>query len=155
MRRPGRFANPAVKRRIAVGVVCAGGMIAGFGALWRAVDDGAGNATYFLDVVGWLSVVAGALLEARMSVLFFQAFPTASRRRAVAFILFGVPAALGGCIVASMLADEDTPALLSAAAMTALVAGVGFGLAGLFSLGATYGGDYAARRIETLGEEEW
>ena len=155
MKRPGPFANPVAKRRIAVGVICLGGLLAGAGTLWRAQNDGAGNGTYLLDIAGWLTAAAGALLEAKSSLLFFQVFPSSSRRRAIVFAVLGIVAALAGCIVASTVADDDAPALLSAATMTALVGGVGFGLAGLFSLAANYGGDYAARRIEKLGDEEW
>jgi Na+/proline symporter len=157
VRRPGRFANPVVKRRIAVGVICLGGLLAGIAALLRAQDNGPGSnsGTYLLDVTGWLTVVTGAVLEARASQVFFQVDPAASRRRAIAFVALGVAAALAGCIVASMVADDDSPVALSAGAMFVLVAGAGFGLAGLFSLGASHGADYAARRIANLGEEDW
>jgi hypothetical protein len=155
VRRPGRFANPVVKRRIAVGVICLGGLLAGTAALLRALDGGLGSETYLLDVAGWLTVITGAVLEARASQVFFQVDPAASRRRAIAFVALGVAAALAGCIVASMVADDDSPVALSAGAMFVLVAGAGFGLAGLFSLGASHGADYAARRIANLGEEDW
>jgi len=36
-----------------------------------------------------------------------------------------------------------------------MVGGVGAGLAGIFSLGWFYGGNYAAKRVEKLSEEEW
>jgi len=155
VRRPGRFANPVVKRRIAVGVICLGGLRAGKNALLRALDGGQGSETYLLDVAGWLTVITGAVLEARASQVFFQVEPAANRRRAIAFVALGVAAALAGCIVASMVADDESPAALSAGAMFVLVAGAGFGLAGLFSLGASHGADYAARRIANLGEEDW
>jgi hypothetical protein len=155
VRRPGRFANPVVKRRIAVGVICLGGLLAGTAALLRALDGGQGSGTYLLDVAGWLTVITGAVLDARASQIFFQVDPAASRRRAIAFVALGVAAALAGCVVASMVADDDSPAALSAGAMFVLVAGVGFGLAGLFGLGASHGADYAARRIAKLGEEDW
>ena len=148
-----RFSNPTQQRRFAVGLIAFGGALAGLGAALRA--DGGSPSSYFLDVLGWFVVVAGAVLEAKTAQLFLAAFPRPARRRAIAFAVVGVIAALAGCVVASAVVDRDSPALLSAVAMFGLVAGIGLGLAGLFSLGWYFGGDYAAGRIEKLSEEDW
>jgi hypothetical protein len=146
-----------VKRRIALGIIVSGGLFAAAGAVIRATEAGsdARGASYLFDVAGWLTVVAGAVLEARTAQLFLQAFPRAAKRRAISFATFGVLAALIGFVIASTVADSRAPAAAVAAAMFVLVAGAGTGLAGLFSLGWFYGGDYAAGRIEKMGDDDW
>lgn len=148
-----RFSNPKNQRRLAVGVIAIGGALAGLGA-WLRAGDGS-NSSFYLDVAGWFTVVAGAVLEAKSAQLFLAASPRAARRRAAAYTAFGVIAALTGCAVASAVVDGDSPPFVSAIAMFGLVGGIGLGLAGLLSLGWYYGGDYAAGRVEKLSDEEW
>jgi hypothetical protein len=157
VKRTNRFLNPVVKRWIALAIIVAGGLFAAAGAVVRATAAGsdAQSSSYLLDVAGWLTVVAGAVLEARAAQLFLQAFPRSAKRRAISFTTFGLPAALIGCVLASTVADSDAPALVAGAAMFVLLAGAGIGLAGLFSLGWFYGGDYAASRIERMGDDDW
>ena len=158
MRRRRRLSNPVVKRRIALGVIGLGAALAGIAQLIRESTtggSGSNSATYLLDVLGWLMVLAGAVIEASTAQIFFPAQPIPSSRRAIAFAVLGLVAAVFGCVLTSMVADGDTPAIVSAAGMSVLVIGVGLGLAGFFSLAWYYGGDYAARRIERLGDDDW
>lgn len=153
MKRPHPFANPAAQRRLAAAVLLLGGVLAALGAALRSANYG--SATYYLDVLGWLTAVAGAGLEAKSAQLFLAAVPRPARRRAVAFAALGPIAALAGCVISSAVVDQRTPAVVAGIAMGGLVGGAGFGLAGLLSLGWYYGGDYAAGRIEKLSDEEW
>jgi hypothetical protein len=153
-----RFSNPSVQRRLGVGLIVLGGVLAGLGALMRAMTrDGSAShsAAYLLDSCGWLIVVAGAVVEARAAQLFLQATPRPASRRAVSFWVLGLLAGLTGCVLASKVSADDTPALVAAGAMFVLISGIGFGLAGFFSLAWYYGGEYAGRRIEKLSDEEW
>lgn len=133
-------------------MIAFGALSASAGAALRA--SGSGGGTFLLDAAGWLIAAAGAVLEARSAGMWFDIQPTAVRRRAVAFASLGVIGALGGCIAASVF-SSDRGALLQSGAMLALVGGVGFGLAGFGALAWTIGGDYAARRIEQLGDDDW
>lgn len=150
---PPRLANPRVQRRLGIALIALGGLLSAAGGYLRAGDGG--SATYYLDVLGLMLVIAGAVFETRSAQLFLAARPQSARRRALAFAVVGVIAGLTGCIAASRIADDDAPALLSGLALFGLVGGFGLGLSGLLSLAFFYGGDYAARRIETLSEEEW
>jgi len=156
LRRRRRLSNPIVKRRIAVVVIVFGAALAGVAQLIRESSFGnSSSATYLLDVLGWLVMVAGAVIEASAAQIFFPAQPVPTRRRAFTFAVLGVIAAVLGCVLTSMVADDDTPAIVAGVTMFVLVCGIGFGLAGAFSLAWYYGGDYAARRIERLGDDDW
>jgi hypothetical protein len=102
-----------------------------------------------------LIVVVSAVQEARAAQFFFPGFPVATRRRAIAFVILGFLGAIGGCVAASIVSDDDSPAVVAAVAMFVLVAGVGSLLSGAFTLGWHYGGDYAARRVEQMREDDW
>ena len=153
MRRRRRLSNPIVKRRIALVVIVIGAALAGVAQLIR--ESSSDSSTYLLDVVGWIVVVAGSVIEASTAQILFPAQPVPTRRRATSFAALGVIAAVLGCVLTSMVADNDTPAIVSGMTMFVLVGGIGLGLAGTFSLAWYYGGDYAARRIERLGDDDW
>jgi hypothetical protein len=153
-----RLSNPSTQRRLGIGLIALGGVLAGLGAFVRAVTmDGSAShsAAYLLDSGGWLAILAGAVVEARAAQLFLMATPGPARRRAVLFWVLGLLAGLAGCVLASTASGDDAPALVPAGAMFVLVSGVGFGLTGFFSLAWFYGGEYAGRRIEKLSDEEW
>lgn len=153
MKRRNRLANPRAQRRIGAAVIALGGLLAAIGGYRRAGDGS--SATYLLDIIGIFAVLAGAVIETRSAQLFLAAYPISAQRRAFAFAVIGVIAGLTGCIAAARIVDNDQPPLLSGIAMFGLVGGLGLGLAGLLSLAWFYGGDYAARRIEKLSEEDW
>jgi hypothetical protein len=152
MRRRNRFRNPRFQRRLGLGLIAAGGLLAAFGAARRA--DGGSNATYYLDVLGIVVALAGAAIETMSAQLFLAADQQSARRRAIALLVGGLVTGFAGCVLASVVAEDDN-ALVSATGLFALVAGCGAGLAGFLSLIWFFGGDYAAKRIERLSEEEW
>lgn len=131
-----------------------GGVLAAVGAAIRN-GSGGSNETYLLDAAGLLTAVSGAVIEAKTADLFFEATPVSAMRRAIALAFGGIVAALSGCVLASFVFDDSAHALLPAGAMFILVGGAGAGLAGLFSLAWYYGGEYAAKRIERLSDQEW
>lgn len=153
-----KIGNPAVQRRISIVLVTIAGVSAGLGALIRA-SSGPGTARhssgYLFDVAGWLLAIGGAIFEARAASVFLDFSPRPARRRALLLAILGGIAALGGCVLATFVIEDGMRAIAQAAAMFVLVGGIGAGLAGSASLAWHYGGEYAGKRIEKLGDEEW
>jgi hypothetical protein len=158
LRRRSRFSSPRFQRRLSLTLIGTGALFAGVGAVIRAsTPDGSTrhSASHLFDAAAWLIVVIAAVIETISASLLFQIEPRGARRRGVLLAALGVLAALLGCYLASSTFDDDSPAVLSGAANVVLVGGIGAGLAGVMSLGWQYGGAYAARRIEKLGEDDW
>jgi hypothetical protein len=150
--------NPLALRRLGLGSVFLGALLAGLAAWLRdRLSPGSTrhSATYFLDVAGWLLAVAGAVLEARVGDLLLTARQPAARRRAVLFALGGLGAALVACATIPLRSSGASATPLRAALAAVLVGGFGVGLGGLVTLGWFYGGRYAERRIERMGEDDW
>jgi len=152
------LASPGGRQRLSLLLIAVSALLAGAGAFVRATES-PGSSThssgYFFDVAGWLLACAAAIVEARVSDIFFQFSERKQKRRALSLTLVGILCALIGCYFASLLVGRDSPTVLAALANAAMVGGVGAGLAGIFSLGWFYGGNYAAKRVEKLSEEEW
>lgn len=151
-RRP-RGRSPHARRRLALGLLAAGAALGGFGGALRAAD--AESAAALAIVTGILVVLAGAAVEALAAQRFLQALPASARRRALVLACCGFIAAIGGCVLASTAFDADAPWPLAGWALATLVGGIGAALGGIGSLAAFHGGDYAARRIERLSDEDW
>jgi hypothetical protein len=113
------------------------------------------SATYFLDVAGWFLAVAGAAIEARVGDLLITAGQLAARRRAVLFAVTGIGAALVACATIPLRSSGASATPLRAALAAIMVGGIGLGLGGLATLAWFYGGRYAERRIERMGDEDW
>jgi hypothetical protein len=153
-----RLNNPLGLRRLGLTLVLAGAVCAGLATWLRdhlAPGTGRHNATYLLDVAGWVLAVAGAVIEARIGDLLLTADQPAARRRAVLFAVAGLGAALTACVTIPLRSAGASATLLRAALAAILVGGIGVGLGGLATLGWFYGGRYAARRIERMGEDDW
>lgn len=132
------------------------GAATGFlGGALRASEHGGASGSSLPIVAGFLVVLAGAAVEALTAQLFLQVMPNLARRRALALSLGGVGGALLGCVLGSTAFDAGAPWPLAGLATATLVGGVGAALGGLASLAAYHGGDYAARRIEQLSDEDW
>ncbi len=147
-----------MRRRLSLTLIGVAATVAGAGGTIRATAlDGSGrdSATYLLDVVAWLVMLTAAANEAFAANPFFQIDPRAARRRAILLASVGLFASLLGCYLASWVFEDSSPAILPGVANAVLVSGMGALLAGLLSLGWSYGGNYAARRIEKLSEEDW
>jgi drug/metabolite transporter (DMT)-like permease len=144
--------GPLRYRRIGLGFVVAGAVIAGLSSGIRA-DRGSDQAnwTYFLDVVAVLMVVAGAVFETRMADLLFNFAPKDAKRRAFLRFFGGVLVGLLACVLLSFV---DQPVVHGFVAGVILL-GVGIGTGGLFSLIWYYGGGYAADRIQERSKEDW
>jgi hypothetical protein len=150
--------NPLALRRLGLGLVFLGALLAGCASWLRdrlpAGDVGHGS-TYLLDVAGWFLVVAGAVLEAKVGDLLLTARQPAARRRAILFAVVGLGAALAACATIPLRSSGASASPLRAALAAVLVGGFGLGLGGLATLGWFYGGRYAERRIERMGEDDW
>ncbi len=144
--------SPLLFRRIGLGFVVAGAVLAGLSSWYRA-DRGSDRAnwTYFLDVVAVLLAIAGAVFEARTADFFFNFAPGAAKRHAFLRLAEGLFVGLFACVVLSFV---DQPVVHGLAA-GAILLGVGIGAGGLFSLAWYYGGGYAADRIQERSEEDW
>lgn len=150
--------NPLALRRLGLAAVILGAILAGFATWLRdrlAPGSQRHSATYFLDVAGWMLAVAGAVLEAKVGDRLLTARQPAARRRAIAFALGGLGAALVGCTTIPLGSAGTSASPLRAALAAVLVGGFGVGLGGLLTLGWFYGGRYAERRIERMGEDDW
>ncbi len=152
------FASPAGRQRRSLLLIAIAALLAGVGALIRAIES-PGSAShslgYLFDAVGWVLALIAAVAEARIADLFFQFSERKARRRALVLTLVGLTGAIAGCFVASAVVERESVAIVTAVANAVMVGGVAAGLAGLFSLGWFYGGNYAAKRVEKLSEEEW
>jgi hypothetical protein len=150
--------NPLALRRLGLSLVLLAAALAGL-ATWLRDHLSPGttghSATYFLDVGGWFLAVAGAVLEARAGDLLLTARQPAARRRAVLFALDGLGAALIACATIPLRSSGASAPLLRAALAAVLVGGFGVGLGGLATLAWFYGGHYAERRIERMGDDDW
>lgn len=152
------FASPVGRRRLSLLLIAVAAFLAGVGALIRATESPGSTSHsfgYLFDVAGWLIALFAAIVEARVADLFFQFSERGPKRRALALTLIGLICAIAGCYSASVLLDRDSPAIVAALANALMVGGIGAGLAGMFSLGWFYSGNYAAKRVEKLSEEEW
>ena len=150
--------NPLALRRLGLALVCLGALLAGLAAWLRdrlAAGDTGHSSTYLLDVAGWFLAVAGAVLEAKVGDLLLTARQPAARRRAVLFAVVGLGAALAACATIPLRSSGASVSPLRAALAAVLVGGFGVGLGGLATLGWFYGGRYAERRIERMGEDDW
>jgi hypothetical protein len=141
---------------LAGGILLLGGLLAGLGAAIRSwIEGGNDQWTYFLDTAGLIVVVAGAVLDFRVSGLLAEFDARAGRRRAIAQVVFGALAASVGCYLLGWLAGVSWSALVKGALSFLLTLGIGVGLAGLLYIGWFGGSNYLERRIEQQGEEEW
>lgn len=150
--------NPLALRRVGLALVLLGALLAGLASWLRdrlAAGDVGHSLTYLLDVAGWFLVVAGAVLEARVGDLLLTARQSAARRRAVLLTVGGLGAALVACATIPLRSSDASASLLKAVLAAVLVGGFGVGLGGLATLGWFYGGRYAERRIERMGEDDW
>jgi hypothetical protein len=154
-RRPRRLSSPIVRRRLAVGLIVAGGVVAGLGAARRAASSDAPSSTYLFDSVGLLIVIVGAVLEVMTAQLFLLVAPAPARRRAIALTGGGVVGAITSCLLLSTAFDANAPWPLAGVTSAIMVAGVGAFVGGLFSLLVFHGSDYAARRINEMSQDEW
>ncbi|MEA2586009.1 MAG: hypothetical protein QOF33_4094 [Thermomicrobiales bacterium] len=150
--------NPLALRRLGLTLVLLGALLAG-GATWlrdRLSPGSTGRSlTYFLDIAGWLFAIAGAILEAKVGDLLLTAHRVSARRRAVLFALVGLGAALAACATIPIRSSGASATPLRVVLAAVLVGGFGLGLGGLATLAWFYGGRYAERRIERMGEDDW
>ncbi len=150
--------NPLALRRLGLALILLGALLAGLASWLRdrlAAGDAGHGATYLLDVAGWFLAVTGAVLEAKVGDLLLTAGHPAARRRAVLFAVAGLGAALVACATIPLRSSGASASPLRAALAAVLVGGFGVGLGGLATLGWFYGGSYAERRIERMGEDDW
>ncbi|HEY7032141.1 MAG TPA: hypothetical protein VH482_12460 [Thermomicrobiales bacterium] len=150
--------NPLALRRLGLGLVLVGALFAGVAAWLRGrLVPGSTwhSATYLLDVAGWLLAVAGAVVEVRVGDLLLTAGQPGARRRALLFAVGGIGTALVACATIPLRSSGASASPLRAALAAVLVGGFGVGLGGLATLGWFYGGRYAERRIERMGEDDW
>jgi hypothetical protein len=146
------MSNPLDLRRISLGLILAGAVLAGLGDGIRSTSGtGEANWTFFLDVIGLLLAVAGGVLEAKSADIMFDFAPAETRFRALVRLIAAFPAAL---IILVSLNSLDL-SVLRGAAGSLLVLCVGIGLGGLFSLVWIYGGNYAAERIQDRANDDW
>ena len=135
-------------------VLCGGG-IAGLGAWLRERTAGGNDQwTYFLDTIGLLMTVIGAVLDFRASSRITEFRPDWGRRRAVVLATSGIAGGLGSCIVLGWVTSLDSPAVRGLLAAV-LTAAIGLGLAGLLHIGWFRGSGWLERRIEQRVDEEW
>lgn len=145
-------------RRTGTGLLLLGTGSAGVAATLRQTlhpGSSTHSATYLLDVLAVAMTAVGIVLEVRAAEILISAGLLRAKRRAILCAVAGLVAGLAGCWLATGLIRGDASAAAVGLASAAMAAGVGFGLAGLVSLGWSVGGDYAARRVQELGEEEW
>jgi hypothetical protein len=102
-----------------------------------------------------LLAVAGAVVEVRVGDLLLTAGQPGARRRALLFAVGGIGTALVACATIPLRSSGASASPLRAALAAVLVGGFGVGLGGLATLGWFYGGRYAERRIERMGEDDW
>jgi hypothetical protein len=145
--------GPLEQQRIALLVIAGCAAVAGLGAYMRA-ESGASSG-YLLETVAMLVAVFAAAWRARLAGILILLDPKAVRRRAILSLLAGICAALVGCIAVSTIETDRYDSALRALAETAIVGGLGLGLAGFFSLAWAFGMGYAGERIERMGEEDW
>jgi drug/metabolite transporter (DMT)-like permease len=144
--------NPLHISRLGLALVVAGALLAGLGdGIREAAQTGEANWTFFLDVMGLLFALAGGVLEARSADLLFTFAPAETRRRALIRLIAGIAAMLVACVALGSV-DEPFPRGLAGAL---LMAGIGFGSGGLFSLAWIYGGGYAANQIQDRADDDW
>lgn len=132
-------------------------LMAGSAAALRSIltpGSRAHSATYLLDALSLVVAVAAAGLEVKASAFQFELAPRSARRRAIALALAGTATAMVSCVGAVWSSEQGTPVFTEVPFYAALIGGFGAGLAGLASLGWWYGGAYAARRIEAMGDED-
>lgn len=147
--------NPATALRRSIGIVLCGGLIAGIGSWLRERTAGGNDQwTYFLDTIGLVVAVAGAILDFRASARITEFRPEWGRRRGLLLAVTGVTAALGSCIVLGWVTSLDSPALRGVLEAM-LTAAIGVGLAGLLHIGWFRGSGWLERRIEQRVDEEW
>lgn len=158
MNRRRRPRSPHARRRIALCLLVVAALL-GFagGAIRAAAEPGSSrtSAASLPIAAGMIAGLVAAVVEARSALLFLQATPRPAHRRTIALAVGGVAAALVGCVLASTAFDTHAPWPLAGLAMAALVVGIGGALGGIASLAAFHGGDYVARRIERLSDEDW
>jgi hypothetical protein len=150
--------NPLALRRVGLSLVLLAAALAGLAAWLRdrlAPGTTGHSATYFLDVGSWFLAVAGAVLEARAGDLLLNARLPAARRRAILFASGGLGTALVACATIPLRSSGASAPPLRAVLAAVLVGGFGIGLGGLATLAWFYGGRYAERRIERMGEDDW
>jgi hypothetical protein len=151
------LASPRRLRRLAWGLIVTGGFLAALAVVLRdrlARGEALFNASYLLDAAWVLLAIAGAVLEARVGALFLAFAPAPARRRAVLETVVGLVVALGGCVGLGAVQAEGIGVLLRPLLAGALAAGLGVGLAGIFTLAWFYGVDWAAGRMERLDQPE-
>lgn len=150
--------NPLHIRRFGLGLITLAALFAAFASWQRdrlTVGTSRHSATYLLDVLGWLLVVAGAFLEAKIGALLLNAGQRAAHRRAILFAVIGLSAAMTACITIPDRSNAGGNPLARVALASILVGGIGLGLGGAATLIRFYGARYAADRIAKMGEEDW
>jgi hypothetical protein len=152
------LSSPLRLRRVGLASVCLAALLSAF-ATWlrghRTEGTVGHSATYLLDVAALFLAIAGAAIEARVGDLLLAAGVRAGRRRAIAFSVSGLGAALAGCVTLSAASSGASAIPLRAALAAMMTGGFGVGLGGLATLGVFYAGRYAENRIERLGEDDW
>jgi hypothetical protein len=146
--------DPLRLRRISLGLVVVGALVAGLGSGIRAASDsGQANWTFLLDVVGLLTAITGGVFEARTADMLFDFAPGTARRRALFRLILGIQVTLIACVSLGS-SSLDNP-FLHGGASAMVVLGIGFGAGGLFSLLWYYGGRYAADHMQERSNDDW
>jgi hypothetical protein len=150
-----RWNNPRAALRLALSVILVGSLVAGIGAWLREEIDGKNDQwTYFLDTLGLLIAVAGAVLDFRASARLAEFGEVRARRPGAIQLLAGTATVIAACLILGWSDAISSPigrGLLSAA----LTGGIGFGLAGFMHIGWFRGGEWLERRIEQRIDEDW
>lgn len=142
--------------RVTLGIILAGGLIAGLGTLLRDLSSDQNDQwTFLLDTLGLIAVIIGAALDFRASARIAEFAPGAGRRRAMLLLLFGAVTGLGACIMLGWVEAGAFPPVVRGLISAAMTAAIGVGLAGLLYIGWFSGGDRLERRIEQRIDEEW
>jgi hypothetical protein len=103
------MSDPRSLRQTSLGLILAGAVLAGLGdGVRAAAGTGEANWTFFLDVVGLLFALAGAVLEARSADLMFTFAPAETRGRALIRTIAAIPTILVTCV---SLGAIDQPVL--------------------------------------------
>jgi MFS family permease len=157
-RRRALLDNPDANRILAMAAAALAGA-AGFVAAWlRAVLERgttAHSAASFLIVLALLCVGAAGLFEGRYGDTLGEYLPAQVRRGGLLRVLLGVSAALAGCVLATVLNDDEHPAILIAAANGVLYTGLAMLLGGVARLAMSDGARHAGRKVQERLDDEF
>lgn len=153
-----RLSSPIVIRRLGLAIVLVGAILAAI-ATWLRDRLGVGtvarSATYYLDAASWLLAASGAVIEGWFGDLLLSTGQARTRRRAIIFAVVGLGASLIACAMIPLRSASGSGSLVRAALSGLIVGGFGLGLGGLTTIAWHFGGRYASKRIERMGEEDW